>query len=47
MGRPEKVLKDLAAAVGAGAVYCQAEAAEEEVQVGEGREGGEDSRNST
>eukprot|EP00198_Chlamydomonas_reinhardtii_P003660 XP_001692996.1 CPH-like protein [Chlamydomonas reinhardtii] len=36
LGRPEAVLKELAAAVGAGAVYCQSEVTAEEMQV-EGR----------
>ncbi|KAG2438806.1 hypothetical protein HXX76_005347 [Chlamydomonas incerta] len=36
LGRPEAVLRELAAAVGAGAVYCQSEVTAEEMQV-EGR----------
>ncbi|GLC37195.1 hypothetical protein PLESTF_001428600 [Pleodorina starrii] len=36
VGRPEEVVPELAARVGAGAVYCQAEATEEEAQI-EGR----------
>ncbi|GLI65248.1 hypothetical protein VaNZ11_008735 [Volvox africanus] len=36
VGRPEEVVPELAAAVGAGAVYCQAEVTEEAMQV-EGR----------
>lgn len=36
LGRPEAVLKELAAAVGAGAVYCQSEVTAEEMQVRRG-----------